>query len=280
MNSKEVDSIICATDAGREGECIFRYIYDFVGCKKPVERLWISSLTAESIRQGFANKELSEFVKERGLGTPATRAATIERIITVGYVERTNKTLRSTDKGRKIIEILPEEVKNIELTAEMEQKLAAIEKGEVFSDEVISQTKDKVNRVLALEKNREHISLAPPKQSFGKCPKCGGSVFKGKTKTGSVLYYCENSSLKKENPCIFRVFADDLFFKSKKQTLGDKTMQALLSKGKVKIKGLYSAKTGKTYDAVVCFGDDWTDQKDVKHIGFRLEFDNDKKGKK
>ncbi|MGN0679590.1 MAG: DNA topoisomerase, partial [Oscillospiraceae bacterium] len=53
MNSKEVDSIICATDAEREGECIFRYIYEYIGCKKPFERLWISSLTAESIRQGF-----------------------------------------------------------------------------------------------------------------------------------------------------------------------------------------------------------------------------------
>lgn len=53
MNSKEVDEIICATDAGREGECIFRYIYDYVGCKKPFKRLWISSLTAESIRNGF-----------------------------------------------------------------------------------------------------------------------------------------------------------------------------------------------------------------------------------
>ena len=53
MNSSYVDGIICATDADREGECIFRYIYEFAGCSKPVERLWISSLTSESIRQGF-----------------------------------------------------------------------------------------------------------------------------------------------------------------------------------------------------------------------------------
>ena len=55
MLNSEVDEIICATDAGREGECIFRYIYDYIGCTKPVKRLWISSLTAESIRQGFEN---------------------------------------------------------------------------------------------------------------------------------------------------------------------------------------------------------------------------------
>ena len=55
MLSSDVDEIICATDAGREGECIFRYIYDYIGCTKPVKRLWISSLTAESIKQGFNN---------------------------------------------------------------------------------------------------------------------------------------------------------------------------------------------------------------------------------
>lgn len=60
MNNKEVDEIICATDAGREGECIFRYIYDYIDCTKPFKRLWISSLTAESIKQGFANLLPSE----------------------------------------------------------------------------------------------------------------------------------------------------------------------------------------------------------------------------
>ena len=55
MNSKEVSSIICATDSAREGELIFRYIYQMAKCKKPVERLWISSMTDQAIRQGFQN---------------------------------------------------------------------------------------------------------------------------------------------------------------------------------------------------------------------------------
>lgn len=235
----------------------------------------------ENIDRRIEDKELGEFVKERGLGTPATRAQIIERILSVGYVERVKKTLRSTDKGKKIIEILPDEVKNIELTAEMEQQLAAVERGEISADEIIAQTIEKVKRIIENEKTREHVSLAPPRESLGKCPKCGGAVYIGKIKkTDSTIYYCENSSQQKENPCIFRVFEDDLFWTSKKKKLGAKTLQALLAKGKVKVSGLYSEKKGTTYDAVISFGDDWTDKNGKSRIGFAMEFDNKKKGAK
>lgn len=232
----------------------------------------------ENIDRRIEDKELGEYVKERGLGTPATRAEAIERIINVGYVERVKKTLRSTDKGKKIIDILPDEVKNIELTAEMEQQLAAIQRGEISADVIVAQTIDKVKRVIEGEKKREHISLAPPRPSLGKCPKCGGAVYSGKLKNGSVIYYCENSSQQRDEPCIFRVFADDLFWTSKRKTLGEKTMQALLEKGKVKVSGLYSESKGKTYDAIISFGDDWTEKKTGKQrIGFKMEFENNKK---
>lgn len=236
----------------------------------------------ENIDRRIEDKELGEFVKERGLGTPATRAPIIERIISVGYVERVKKTLCSTDKGKKIIEILPDEVKSIELTAEMEQQLAAVENGELSADDVVAQTIEKVKRIIENEKTREHVSLAPPRESLGKCPKCGGEVYSGKIKkTGNTIYYCENSSQQKENPCIFRVFEDDLFWTSKRKNLGVKTLQTLLAKGKVKVSGLYSEKKGTTYDAVVSFGEDWTEKKTGKQrIGFKLEFDNKKKGAK
>lgn len=234
----------------------------------------------ENIDRRIEDKELGEFVKERGLGTPATRADVIERIIKVGYVERVKKTLRSTDKGKKIIEILPDEVKNIELTAEMEQQLAAIENGEMSADEIIAQTIEKVKRIIENEKTREHVSLAPPRESLGKCPKCGGAVYIGKLKNGSTIYYCENSSQQKENPCIFRVFEDDLFWTSKKKKLGAKVLQTLLAKGKVKVSGLYSEKKNTTYDAVILFGKDWIDKNGKTRVGFAMEFDNKKEGVK
>lgn len=234
----------------------------------------------ENIDRRIEDKELSEYVAKRGLGTPATRASTIERIITVGYVERKGKSLISTGKGKKVIEMLPEDVKSIEMTAEMEQKLAAIESGEISAEDVIAQTIEKVKRIIESEKTRKHVSLAPPRESYGKCPKCGGAVYGGKLKNGSVIYYCENSSQQKENPCIFRVFADDLFWKSKRKTLGIKTLQTLLKTGKVKVTGLYSEKKGTTYDAIISFGDDWIDKKGNTRVGFKMEFEDKKKGGK
>ncbi len=235
----------------------------------------------ENIDRRIEDKTLSEYVSERGLGTPATRAEIIEKLIKYGYIERAKKTLKSTEKGRKIIEMLPEDVKSIEMTAEMEQQLAAVEKGEISADEVVSQTISKVKSIIETEKTRPHVSLAPPREPLGKCPKCGGAVYAGKLKNGNVIYYCENSSQDKENSCIFRVFADDLFWKSKKKTLGVKTLQTLLTKGKVKVNGLYSENKGTTYDAIISFGEDWTEKKTGKlRIGFKMEFENKKKGGK
>ena len=149
------------------------------------------------------------------------------------------------------------------------------------ADEIIAQTIEKVKRIIENEKTREHISLAPLRVSLGKCPKCGGAVYSGKLKNGSIIYYCENSSQEKENPCIFRIFEDDSFWKSKKKKLGVNTLQTLLSKGKVKVNGLFSEKTGKTYDAVISFGDDYTNPKTGKTtVNFKMEFENKKKGAK
>ena len=154
----------------------------------------------ENIDRRIEDKELSSYVSERGLGTPATRAAIIERIITVGYIKRSGKSLLAEEKGVKLIDILPESVKNIEMTASMEQQLSAIEKGSETAENVIAQTIQKVRDIITLEAGREHVSLAPPKISLGKCPKCGGNVYEF-TKNGNTVYYCENSPAK----CFFRL---------------------------------------------------------------------------
>ena len=240
---------------------------------EPPKRFTESTLlkAMENIDRRIEDKELSEYVSERGLGTPATRAAIIERIITVGYVERKGKQLVSTDKGKKIISLLPDEVKSIEMTAAMEQQLAAIENGTVSADEVISGIIGKLNAIIEAENGKKHISLAPAKPSLGKCPKCGGNVYKF-VKDGNAVYYCENAP----KTCYFRLYEDDYFFTSKKKKLTESVITTLLARGKVKISGLYSEKKGTTYDAVIKFGKDWTDKNNNKHIGFDMEFDNKK----
>lgn len=240
---------------------------------QPPKRFTESTLlkSMENIDRRIEDKELSEYVSERGLGTPATRAAIIERIIKVGYIERKGKQLISTDKGRKVISLLPDEIKSIEMTAAMELQLSAIENGTISADEVISAIVSKVKMIITAENSREHISLAPPREPIGKCPRCGGNVYKF-VKDSKTIFYCENSP----KSCFFRIFEDDFFFTSKGKTITEAIMKKLLLCGKAKISGFKSERTGKTYDAVVSF----TDRKDKNgnsKVGFAMEFDNKKK---
>lgn len=240
---------------------------------QPPKRFTESTLlkSMENIDRRIEDKELSEYVSERGLGTPATRAAIIERIIKVGYIERKGKQLLSTDKGRKVISLLPDEIKSIEMTAAMELQLSAIENGTISADEVISAIVSKVKMIITAENSREHISLAPPREPIGKCPRCGGNVYKF-VKDSKTIFYCENSP----KSCFFRIFEDDFFFTSKGKTITEAIMKKLLLCGKAKISGFKSERTGKTYDAVVSF----TDRKDKNgnsKVGFAMEFDNKKK---
>lgn len=243
----------------------------------PPKRFTESALlkAMENIDRRIEDKELSEYVSERGLGTPATRAAIIERIIKVGFVERKGKQLVSTEKGKTVIKLLPDEVKSIEMTAAMELQLSAIENGTAAADEVVSGIISKINSVIALENGKQHISLAPPREPLGICPKCGGKVFKF-VKDGNAVYYCENSP----KTCYFRVYEDDYFFSSKGKKLTESTIKTLLSKGKVRINGLKSERTGKTYDAVISFGMDWIDKKGNSRIGFAMQFDSKPKFKR
>ena len=240
---------------------------------QPPKRFTESTLlkSMENIDRRIEDKELSEYVSERGLGTPATRAAIIERIIKVGYIERKGKQLLSTDKGRKVISLLPDEIKSIEMTAAMELQLRAIENGTISADEVISAIVSKVKTIINAENSREHISLAPPREPIGKCPRCGGNIYKF-AKDNKTIFYCENSP----KSCFFRIFEDDFFFTSKGKTITEAIMKKLLLCGKAKISGFKSERTGKTYDAVVSFTDR-TDKNGNSKVGFAMEFANKKK---
>ena len=237
---------------------------------QPPKRFTESTLlkAMENIDRRIEDRELSEYVSERGLGTPATRAAIIERVIKVGYVERKGKQLVSTDKGKTVISLLPDEVKSVEMTAAMELQLAAVENGTISANEVVNGITAKIRSVIELENGKKHTSLAPPREPLGKCPKCGGNVFKF-TKDGKTVFYCENSP----KSCFFRIYEDDYFFTSKGKKLTESIIKTLLTRGKAKISGFKSEKTGKTYDATISFKDR-TDKNGDPRVGFAMEFDN------
>lgn len=230
----------------------------------------------ENIDRRIEDKELGSYVSERGLGTPATRAAIIERIIKVGYISRKGKSLIAEDKGYKIIDILPPTVKSVELTAEMEQRLAAVENDSETAQHVLDETIKTICGIIRSEADREHTSLAPKKEPLGKCPICGGSVFEF-SKDNHTAFYCENSP----KSCYFCLWNDDLFWTGKGKKLTSTLMKSLLTKGKVKVSGLKSKEKDKTYDAIISFSDKtWTDKNGRLHVGFAMEFDNSKKQKK
>lgn len=228
----------------------------------------------ENVDKRIEDKELRQYVKARGLGTTATRAAIIENIIGREYVVREKKALKSTEKGRYLIAHIPEAIKNAEMTAEMESKLVAVEEGKESPEAVIDSAIKLVREVMEIESAKQHENIgAVTKVSLGKCPKCGGNVYEGKKG-----FYCEH--YKDENPCNFTVWKDDLFFSSRKKSLTAAVLQKLLTKGKVLLKGCYSEKSGKTYDAYIGFKD-YTDKNGKPRIGFTiLEFANNDGGKK
>lgn len=228
----------------------------------------------ENVDKRIEDKELKQYVKARGLGTTATRDAIIENIIGREYVARDKKALKSTEKGRYLIAHIPEAIKNVEMTAEMESKLTAVENGEISPEAVIDSAINLVREVMEIEGAKQHENLGTvTKVALGKCPKCGGNVYEGKKG-----FYCER--YKDEKPCNFTVWKDDLFFSSRKKSLTVGVLQKLLAKGKVLLKGCYSEKSGKTYDAYIGFKD-YTDKNGKPRIGFTiLEFANNDGGKK
>ena len=230
-----------------------------------------TSHTEASLLQAMENAGKSDFDKEverKGLGTPATRASMIEKLIASGYLVRDKKTLLPTDKGNNLIKILPEKLTSVSLTSDWENKLKEVEHGgisaEVFMNEITIFTTDIIlnNQMPTAEK----LALFPKaeKEVIGKCPRCGGDVIET-----PKAYFCEHSRAKK---CEFALWKSNKFFTSKKKNLTKQVAQTLLNEGRVFMTGLYSENTGKTYDATIILiaGDEG-------YPSFKMEFDNKKK---
>lgn len=189
----------------------------------------------------------------RGLGTPATRAAIIEKLVSAGFVTRTkgqkNAHLIPEGIGASLITILPEELQSPLLTAQWEQQLLLIEKGEINPDDFISAIEDMVNTLVRDYKVIDGAEVLFPsgREVVGKCPRCGSNVTESKKG-----YFCE------KNNCRFALWKDNRFLTSKRVSLSSKMAEKLLKDGKAYVSGIYSEKTGKKYDAFIVMTDDGT----------------------
>ena len=219
--------------------------------------------TLLSAMENAGAEDMPDDAERKGLGTPATRAATLEKLVSAGFVQRKKKQLIPTEKGRNLIAVLPDNIKSRILTAEWESMLKQVEHGELsatsFMDQIADMSRTLVKEHTAPEERFADLfpsSKGTVHEAVGVCPRCGAPVYEGKKG-----FFCDNRE------CSFALWKDNRFFSSKKKSITKSVAAALLKEGRISMSGLYSEKTGKTYDAEVIL-----DDTGGKYVNFKLEF--------
>ena len=217
--------------------------------------------------------ETDDDVERKGLGTPATRAAIIEKLIATGFIERKGKQILPCEKGENIIKVLPEMLKSPLLTAEWENRLKEIERGDIpesifmkkidlFVREIISSNSKPLDEFKTLFPKRTSSASTPP-EVIGKCPRCENDVVQRRKG-----FFCINGD------CKFALWAENKFFEARKKTITKAIAEALLKDGRAKVNGLYSVQKDKTYDAIIVLDDTG------EYVNFKMEFLNSPQPKK
>ena len=225
--------------------------------------------TLLSAMETAGKDDMPEDAERQGLGTPATRAGILEKLVSTGFLERkkSKKTvqLMPSHDAVSLITILPEQLQSPLLTAEWESWLGEIERGELSPEDFMAGISAMLGELVGtyqVIKGTEYL-FSPPREVVGKCPRCGGDV--AEMQKG---FFCQNES------CKFAIWKNSKWWAAKKKQPTKALVTALLKDGRTRVTGLYSEKTGKTYDATVVLEDDG------KYANFKLEFDQRKVGGK
>ena len=186
---------------------------------------------------------MPEGVERQGIGTPATRAATIEKLVQKGFLERKGdkktKVLLPTDKGKALITVMPEEIQSADMTADWETKLLRVERGEMEPETFMTEINDMISSLVNTTEAVKGASALMKNKVIGVCPNCGKSVVEREKG-----WFCE------ANPCRFILWKDNAFFKRLDKRLDAHVADKLLRDGRVRLKDCKSAK-GKVYNATV-----------------------------
>ena len=244
-----------------------RLLEDYGPCRAEVQEKWTQpprQFTEDTLLQAMeraGNEDLAEDTEKKGIGTPATRAGIIEKLISSGFVSRDKKNLVPTNDGNVLITILPDEIKSPAMTAQWEMQLNQIARGEAdaggFLQGIIRMLKELISRYSGVsEKQKEQFSHGTKKESLGSCPRCGRPVYEGQKN-----FYCS------DRKCQFALWKNDRFFESQGKKMDAGTVKRLLAKGKIHYKDLRSQKTGRTYEATVVMADSGEG-----YVKFNLEF--------
>ena len=204
---------------------------------------------------------MPEGVERQGIGTPATRAATIEKLVQKGFLERKGekktKILLPTDKGKALITVMPEEIQSAEMTADWETKLLRIERGEMEPETFMTEIKEMISSLVTTTEAAKGANALMKNKIIGVCPNCGANVVEREKG-----WFCENRE------CRFVLWKDNAFLKRLGKRMDAHVADKLLRDGRVRLKDCKSAK-GKTYNATVLLGTEPDGRSK-----FSLEFEN------
>ena len=212
--------------------------------------------------------EMPEEAERKGLGTPATRAGIIEKLVRIGFLERQGdkkaKYLIPTHKGTALVTVMPEQIQSASMTADWEEKLMLIERSDYAGDDFMQEIIDMVTSLVKTYEKVKGAEVLMPKDGtpLGKCPVCGKPVTER-----PKSYSCSNRE------CKFALWKNDRFFAAIGKSMNSTVAKQLLTSGKVKLKGCVSVKTGKKYDATV-----WMNVDENGKYQFSMDFE--KGGKK
>ena len=221
--------------------------------------------TLLSAMENAGKEDMPEDAERKGLGTPATRAAIIEKLVSGGFVERKGKNLIPTKAGVNLVTVLPELLTSPKLTADWEQRLNEVAKGQAspedFMDGIEAMAAELVRKYSHISEDGQKL-FQPEKETVGLCPRCGKPVYEGKKN-----FACSDRA------CQFVMWKNDRFWTSRRKEMTPKMAADLLKKGRTSVKGMWSEKKGSTYDAVVIL-----DDTGGKYVNFKLEFPKRKDG--
>ena len=225
--------------------------------------------TLLSAMETAGKDDMPEDAERQGLGTPATRAGILEKLVSTGFLERrkSKKTvqLMPSKDAVSLITVLPEQLQSPLLTAEWEHRLSEIERGELAPEDFMAGISAMLRELVGtyqVIKGTEYL-FSPPREVVGKCPRCGGDV--AELQKG---FFCQNEG------CKFAIWKNNKWWEMKRKQPTKAIVTVLLKDSCTHVTGLYSEKTGKTYDATVVLEDDG------RYVGFKLEFDRWKGGAK
>ncbi len=220
-------------------------------------------LTAmEKASREIDDKSLKESMKGKGLGTPATRAGIIEKLITVGYVERRKKNLYPTQQGIMFIQLVPESIRQVEMTAQWELQLQEICDGKGNPEQFMQEIRQYVIQTVSENNSLENVQAVSRKGTLrrvvGKCPKCGQNVIES-----DKSFYCDGFRM--EHKCNFSLWKNNKYLQARGITLTADMASELLSTGKMQVNNLTS-KAGKQYNAIFYM------EPGEQYVNFRMEF--------